>query len=75
MTTNCRPLTLEEQSKLQLEMRRKHISQTRIAISNNFTTPVFINKVCNGLYNITPKVKEQFKNAGINLDKIMGGKC
>ena len=71
MRTNCRPLTLEEQRKLLIEMRNKKISQTKISIINNFTTPVFINKVCNGFYNITPKVKEQFQKVGINLDKIM----
>lgn len=71
MTTNCRPLNIQEQRKLQAEMRNKKLTQTKIAIKNGFTTSMFINKVCNGFYNVTPRVKEQFKKVGIDLDKIM----
>ena len=71
MTTSARPLTLEEQAKLWVIMKNKGITQTYIAKKNYLTSPMLISKVCRGLYNVTPRLKEQFKKVGINLNEIM----
>ena len=72
MPTNCRPLTIEEQAKLWVLMKSKKITQIKIARRNKLVSTMLISKVCRGKYNVTPKIEQQFKKAGINLNKIMG---
>lgn len=72
MSTNCRVLTLEEQAKLWVLMKSKKITQIKIARRNKLVSTMLISKVCRGKYNVTPKIEQQFKNAGINLNEIMG---
>ena len=71
MTTNCRPLTLEEQSKLWVLMKNRNITQRLIAKKNKLKSFMLISKVCRGEYNITPRMKKQFQRVGINLEEIM----
>ena len=66
-----RKLNLKEQCKLIVEMNLLHLTQTKIAKINGLKSSMLFSKVCRGEYNVTPKVKQQFLNAGINLDEIM----
>ena len=70
MATKSRPLTLEEQGKLWAIMRKLKLKHTQIAKVNGVTQP-YISDICLGKENITPKIITYFKNAGIDLEKIL----
>ena len=71
MKTSNKPLTLEQQEKLYIDMRNKGISQTDIARANHLSSSYMISEVCRGIYNVTPLVKKYFSIGGINLDDIL----
>ena len=70
MATTNRALTLEEQGKLWAVMRKNKIQRTYIAEINKVTNK-YISDICLGKENITPNVITKFKNAGIDLEKIL----
>ena len=68
---SSRLLTLEEQAKLWVLMKRRKITQIKIARRNGLVSPLLISKLCRGKYPVTPRIEAQFKKAGINLREIM----
>lgn len=68
--TKSRYLTYREENLLVNLLRAKKITCSEIAKLNG-VTPIVLNKVVNGEYRVTPRVKEQFAKGGINLDEIM----
>ena len=70
MATTNRALTLEEQGKLWAVMRKLKLTHTQIAKVNGVAQP-YITDVCLGKVNVTPRIMTYFKNAGIDLEKIL----
>lgn len=74
MKTNNRPLNFEEQAILRYVIYKKNLNQTMIARQNNRKHSTEINQICLGNKNVTPHIKEIFKNCDIDLDEIMNFK-
>lgn len=70
MTTNSKPLTDKQIRRLKKYMKQNKITQTHIGEINGISA-YHISRACRGEYNITPRLKQQFLNAGIDLDEVI----
>lgn len=70
-TTKNRFLTYRESQYLTNALRAKKITGADIARINGMNSPFIINKVINGSYRVSDKIKERFANAGIDLNEFM----